>query len=53
MEAMAPWTPVVVLSLLYTAWVYLSPSDILYREPRLMLFSLGMAFSNVTVSSVH
>ena len=52
-EAMEPWVPFVIMAVLYTAWVYLSPSKILEREPRILLFSMGVIFSNITVSSYY
>lgn len=50
-EAMEPWVPFVIMSVLYTVWVYLSPSKILEREPRILLFSMGVIFSNIAVST--
>lgn len=50
-EAMEPWVPFVFMSLFYMAWIYLSPSDILEREPRILFFSLGVIFSNIAVSA--
>ena len=50
-EAMEPWVPFVIMAVLYTIWVYLSPSKILEREPRILLFSMGVIFSNIAVSS--
>ena len=49
-EAMEPWVPFVIMAALYTVWVYLSPSKILEREPRILLFSMGVIFSNIAVS---
>ena len=47
---MEPWVPFVIMAALYTVWVYLSPSKILEREPRILLFSMGVIFSNIAVS---
>ena len=50
-EAMRPWAPFVVMSILYSAWVYLSPTEIIEKEPRIFFFSMGILFSNISVSS--
>jgi hypothetical protein len=52
-EAMEPWVPFVIMAVLYTVWVYLSPSKILEREPRILIFSMGVIFSNITVSKYY
>ena len=52
-EAMEPWVPFVIMAVLYTVWVYLSPSKILEREPRILLFSMGVIFSNIAVSGLY
>lgn len=49
-HVLLPWLPFVMLILLYSVWVKFSPTDIMEREPRLLLFSMGVLFSNITVS---
>lgn len=39
-----------LLFILLTVWVVLSPSNILAKQPRLFLWMVGVAFSNVIVS---
>lgn len=49
-DAVSPWCPFVLLTTLYLLWEHLSPTDIVEREPRIFLFSMGVLFSNITVS---
>ena len=49
-EAISPWCPFVMFSVLYIMWVEFSPSDILEKEPRILIFSMGVLFSNIAVS---
>ncbi|XP_038622681.1 ethanolaminephosphotransferase 1-like isoform X1 [Tachyglossus aculeatus] len=47
-ESLLPLVSPAILFLLLTAWVALSPCDILIKQPRLFLWMVGVAFSNVT-----
>ncbi|XP_077443928.1 ethanolaminephosphotransferase 1 [Stigmatopora argus] len=47
-EAFLPFLSPVLLFILSTIWVLLSPSDVLERQPRLYYLMLGTAFANVT-----
>lgn len=47
LQAMSPWLPFVLMTLLYLAWSKLSPTDIVYREPRLFALTLGVVSSNI------
>lgn len=44
----SPWLPFVVFSCAYLVWAKFSPTDIVEREPRIFLFSMGVLFSNIT-----
>lgn len=50
LEAMAPGLPFCLMAALYAVWIGLSPSNILEREPRILYFTLGIVFSNISVS---
>lgn len=52
-EALLPFFSPVLLFILATLWVILSPSDILELQPRVFYLMVGTAFSNVTVSTAH
>lgn len=47
-EALLPFLSPVLLFLLSTAWVVLSPSDVLDQQPRVFYLMVGTAFANVT-----
>ncbi|XP_077567166.1 ethanolaminephosphotransferase 1 [Stigmatopora nigra] len=47
-EAFLPFLSPVLLFILSTIWVLLSPSDVLELQPRLYYLMLGTAFANVT-----
>lgn len=44
---LAPWLPFLVFTCLYLVWAQFSPTDIVEREPRIFLFSMGVLFSNI------
>lgn len=48
---MLPLVSPVLLFLLCTTWVFMSPTDILEVQPRLFYFMVGTAFANISVSS--
>ena len=48
-EALKPGISLFTSFLLFTAWAYFSPSNILQEHPRLFFTSLGIVFSNITV----
>ncbi len=50
LAALEPWSPFLMMSTLWTVWVFASPTEILEREPRLLLITIGVNFSNITVS---
>lgn len=52
-EAFLPFFSPMLLFVLSTLWVILSPSDILELQPRIFYLMVGTAFSNVTVSTTH
>lgn len=52
LEAMAPGLPFCLMAVLYAVWISLSPSNILEREPRVFYFTLGIIFSNISVSNI-
>ena len=45
-----PGISVLLLAVLYTIWTLYSPNNIVSKEPRLYLLSLGIIFSNICVS---
>lgn len=47
-EAMLPFLSPLLLFLLSTLWVTLSPNDILQLQPRIFFLMVGTAFANVT-----
>uniref|UniRef100_A0A8C3JPV9 Ethanolaminephosphotransferase 1 n=1 Tax=Calidris pygmaea TaxID=425635 RepID=A0A8C3JPV9_9CHAR len=47
-EGLLPLASPLLLFILLTVWVVLSPSNILAKQPRLFLWMVGVAFSNVT-----
>ncbi|XP_069035016.1 ethanolaminephosphotransferase 1 [Lepisosteus oculatus] len=47
-ESFLPFLSPVLLFILSTVWVCLSPSDILQKEPRVFYFMVGTAFANIT-----
>ncbi|CAH2245466.1 ethanolaminephosphotransferase 1 [Pelobates cultripes] len=47
-ESMLPLISPVLLFILCTVWVLLSPSDILEAHPRLFYFMMGTTFANIT-----
>ena len=47
---MAPGLPFSLMSVLYTLWMYCSPSNIIDKEPRIFYFTVGIVFSNIAVS---
>ncbi|KAJ6661139.1 hypothetical protein lerEdw1_015275, partial [Lerista edwardsae] len=47
-EAMLPFLSPVLLFVLCTVWIFLSPSDILQAHPRLFYFMVGTAFANIS-----
>ncbi|TGZ76047.1 hypothetical protein CRM22_000040 [Opisthorchis felineus] len=47
MEAFRPTIPMATLMIMSTIWVFLSPSDIMSRQPRLFLYGLCTVGSNV------
>lgn len=49
-EGLLPLVSPLLLFLLLTVWVVLSPGNILAKQPRLFLWMVGVAFSNVIVS---
>lgn len=49
-EVMLPLFSPVLLFVLCTVWIFLSPSDILQAHPRLFYFMVGTAFANISVS---
>ena len=50
LEVLSPWLPFMVFAVLYVIWAKLSQTDIVEREPRIFLFSMGILFSNIAVS---
>jgi len=50
-EALLPFFSPVLLFVLSTLWISLSPSDILKQQPRIFYLMVGTAFSNITVSA--
>uniref|UniRef100_A0A8C0ZEA3 Ethanolaminephosphotransferase 1 n=1 Tax=Cyanistes caeruleus TaxID=156563 RepID=A0A8C0ZEA3_CYACU len=46
-EGLLPLVSPLLLFILLTVWVVLSPSNILAKQPRLFLWMVGVAFSNV------
>lgn len=49
-EALLPFFSPVLLFVLSTLWISLSPTDIIEKQPRIFYLMVGTAFSNVTVS---
>ena len=49
-EALEPGVLLVTCLSLFTIWAFNSPSNILEIQPRLFFTSLGIVFSNITVS---
>lgn len=49
-EGLLPLVSPLLLFMLLTVWVVLSPGNILAKQPRLFLWMVGVAFSNVIVS---
>lgn len=47
-EANKPWIPLLSLFVLTTAWVLGSPGDVLNTQPRLVYWTMGALFSNIT-----
>uniref|UniRef100_A0A3B3SRN2 Ethanolaminephosphotransferase 1 n=1 Tax=Paramormyrops kingsleyae TaxID=1676925 RepID=A0A3B3SRN2_9TELE len=47
-EAFLPFLSPVILFLLSTLWVCLSPNDIIQQQPRIFYLMVGTAFANVT-----
>ncbi|XP_027488033.1 ethanolaminephosphotransferase 1-like, partial [Corapipo altera] len=47
-EILLPLVSPVLLFLLCTTWIFLSPSDILEVQPRLFYFMVGTAFANIS-----
>uniref|UniRef100_A0A8C9R444 Ethanolaminephosphotransferase 1 n=1 Tax=Scleropages formosus TaxID=113540 RepID=A0A8C9R444_SCLFO len=47
-EAFLPFLSPVLLFILSSLWVHLSPSDILQKQPRIFYLMVGTAFANVT-----
>ena len=50
-EIVLPLVSPVLLFLLCTTWIFVSPTDILEVHPRLFYFMVGTAFANISVSS--
>src|SRR4029434_7920861 len=50
-EALLPVLSPMLLFILSTLWVALSPNDILQQQPRVFFLMVGTAFANVTVSN--
>ncbi|NWY71198.1 EPT1 Ethanolaminephosphotransferase, partial [Erithacus rubecula] len=48
-EILLPLVSPVLLFLLCTTWIFLSPTDILEVQPRLFYFMVGTAFANISV----
>ncbi|NXA45387.1 EPT1 Ethanolaminephosphotransferase, partial [Nothocercus julius] len=49
-EGLLPLVSPLLMFILLTIWVVLSPGNILAKQPRLFLWLVGVAFSNVVVS---
>ncbi|XP_009950802.1 PREDICTED: ethanolaminephosphotransferase 1 [Leptosomus discolor] len=49
-EILLPLVSPVLLFLLCTTWIFVSPTDILEVHPRLFYFMVGTAFANISVS---
>lgn len=49
-EALRPMWPFVTYFVLLLVWPFLSPNDIMERDPRAMFMLSGTIFSNVSVS---
>lgn len=49
-EALLPFFSPVLLFVLSTLWISLSPTGIIEKQPRIFYLMVGTAFSNVTVS---
>lgn len=49
-EIMLPLVSPVLLFVLCTTWIFVSPMDILEVHPRLFYFMVGTAFANISVS---
>lgn len=52
-EAVRPLITPLIFFALSTIWVYQSPTNIIERDPRMVLFMVGTIFANVNVSRVH
>ena len=50
MEAMAPGIPFFTMTVLYYIWCVCSPNDIANVHVRIFFLSIGIVFSNITVS---
>ena len=50
-DALGPWVPIVLLTVLYCLWAKYSPTDIVDKQPRIFYLSVGIVFSNICVSS--
>ncbi|KAG5277162.1 hypothetical protein AALO_G00114260 [Alosa alosa] len=48
MQALLPFLSPLLLFILSTLWVALSPNDILQQQPRIFFLMVGTAFANVT-----
>ncbi|KAI4894368.1 hypothetical protein NFI96_022187, partial [Prochilodus magdalenae] len=47
-EALLPFFSPILLFILSTLWVHLSPTDVLEQQPRIFYLMVGTAFANVT-----
>ncbi|XP_010216183.1 PREDICTED: ethanolaminephosphotransferase 1-like [Tinamus guttatus] len=52
-EGLLPLVSPLLLFILLTVWVVLSPGNILARQPRLFLWMVGVAFSNVVTTKCN
>eukprot|EP00731_Ephydatia_muelleri_P031689 Em0023g196a len=46
-DALGPWVPVVLMTVLYCLWAVYSPTDIVDKQPRIFYLSVGIVFSNI------
>ena len=48
--ALLPWLPFLLMTILFGSWLIISPTSVASQDPRLFYLSMGMVFSNISVS---
>ena len=52
LQALSPWSPFIIMTILFWAWRDFSLTDIIEVELRIFYFTLGTVFSNVCVREI-